>query len=64
MQTLPVNPITTEKLQAQLDEIRSLDYSNFHSRWQRAYSDYEHAIRVLLAFMEADEANSGEVEAA
>ncbi len=63
MNTLPENPITAEKLEAQLNEVRSFDYSGFHPRWVRAYSDYEHALRVLIAFKEADESKRHSVEA-
>jgi hypothetical protein len=58
---LPDNPITTEKLKAALVDVIDLDYEAMHPRWQRAYADYEHSIRVLLAFREADDARSGQV---
>jgi len=57
---IPHNPITKEKLKAALDEVRSLDYENFHPRWKRAYWDYEHSLRVLIAFKECDDAGCGE----
>lgn len=58
MNTLPY--ITTSKLEADLEAVQAIGYENMHPRWSRAFADLEHALRVLIAFREADDSKKGQ----